>query len=107
MKFSVTVMKWFPRHERTEHRRFWEGEKNEIVDALKAGGCENIGNPEVEVVNNRASMRIEFTADERPDLEGIVEKIKKIPYAYGYSEASTIFGKWDEHEQMFVAQEIN
>ena len=106
MKFSATVMKWFPRHERTEHRRFWKGEKEEILAALRAGSCENISNPEIEVVNNCAVMRVEFTADARPDLEGIHEKIKKIPYAYGYSEATTIFGKWDEHEQMFVAQAV-
>ena len=106
MKYSATVMKWFPRHERTEHRRFWKSEKEEIVNALKAGGCENISNPEIKVVNNHAAMRVEFTADARPDLEGIHAKIKKIPHAYGYSEGSTIFGKWDEDEQMFVAQDV-
>ena len=106
MKYSATVMKWFPRHERTEHRRFWKSEKEEIFDVLKAGGCRNISNPEIEVVNNCVSMRVEFTADARPDLEDIHAKIKKIPHAYGYSEASTIFGKWDEDEQMFVAQAV-
>ena len=106
MKYSATVMKWFPRHERTEHRRFWKSEKEEILDVFKVSGC-NIGNPEIEVVNNCAAMRVEFTTNaRRPDLEGIHAKIKKIPHAYGYSEASTIFGKWDEDEQMFVAQAV-
>ena len=107
MEFSVTVMKWFPRHERREYRRFWRGEKEEIFDALRAGGCENIGKPAIEVVNTRASMRVEFTASTRPDFEGIAVKIKKIPHAYGYSEAGTIFGRWDEKEQMFVAQAVH
>ena len=99
MKYSATVMKWFPRHERTEHRKWWKSEKEEILDALKAGGCKNIGKPAIEVVNKCAVMRVEFTADARPDLEGIHAKM----HAYGYS---TIFGKWDEDEQMFVAQAV-
>ena len=103
MKYSAVAMKWFPRHERTEHRRFWKGEVEEIVHALKAGGCTNITSPEIEVVNRRAAMRVEFTAD-APDLEGIHAKIEKVLRAYGCSEASTIFGKWDE--EMFVAQAV-
>ena len=99
MKYSATVMKWFPRHERTEHRRFWKSEILEIVEILDVFRCKNIGNPEVKVVNNCAAMRVEFTADARPDLEGIHAKM----HAYGYS---TIFGKWDEDEQMFVAQAV-
>ena len=105
MKMAATVLKWFPRHERREHRRFWKSETEEILHALMAGGCKNIGIAAIEVVNNRAAMRVEFTAD-APDLEGMRDKIKKIPHAYGYSEASIIFGKWDEHEQMFVAQAV-
>ena len=103
MKYSATVTKWFPRHERGNHRRFWKSECDEILDALKAGGAKNIGPEIIEVVNNHASMRVEFTAD-GPDLEGMHEKIKKIEYAYGYSSSSTIFGKWDG--QMFVAQAV-
>ena len=101
-KYSATILKWFPRRERLENRRFWKSEKEEIFDALKAGGCRNISNPEIEVVNNCVSMRIEFTADERPDLEGMHTVIKKIPHAYGHSEGSIIFGKWDADEQMFA-----
>ena len=104
MKYSATVMKWFPRHERTEHRRFWGNEKEEILDVFKVSGCKNIGIAEIEVVNNHAAMRVEFTTDARPDLEGMHEKIKKIQHAYGYSSSATIFGKWDG--QMFVAQAV-
>ena len=102
-KYSATILKRFPRRERLENRRFWKSEKEEIFDVLKAGGCRNISNPEIKVVNNCVSMRIEFTADERPDLEGMHAAIKKIPHAYGYSEGGVIFGKWDEGEQMFAA----
>ena len=98
-KYSATILKWFPRRERLENRRFWKSEKEEIFDALKAGGCRNISNPEIEVVNNCVSMRIEFTADERPALEGMHTVIKKIPYD---SEGSIIFSKWDADEQMFA-----
>ena len=102
-KYSATILKWFPRRERLENRRFWKSEKEEIFNALKAGGCRNISYIDYEVVNQCVSMRIEFTADERPDLEGMHDVIKKIPSAYGYSEGSVIFGKWDANEQMFAA----